>query len=123
MRQTPRNNRLSSVMEDSPGQDNSELTEQSTFSALASGKKTGSGESRSRGDERRVALGERSLAALTSGVSDSAWGSRRMGCKEYGSTGYHYMSSTQRRVSRYRKNAFITRHRLDYFMSTCENDG
>ncbi len=70
MKQTPRNNRLSSVLEgDSPGH-NSEITNNSTFSALASGQK------RSRSREQGRPLSEMSLAALTSGVSDAGWTSR-----------------------------------------------
>ena len=65
------NKRLSSVVEggmDSPA--NSETTLASDFSALASGKKMAVS-SETPGLERRITLGERSLAALTSGVADS----------------------------------------------------
>lgn len=69
----------------SPGfSENSEMTEQSSFSALASGKKRQSSKTWSPygkldgvdSMERRRTLGERSLAALTSGVADSGWDSK-----------------------------------------------
>lgn len=75
MRQVLRNNRLSNVMEDdSPGY--SEVTDNSTFSALASGKKTIVVSEAPREHERRRTLGERSLAALTSGMADTGSRSR-----------------------------------------------
>jgi len=72
--------RLSSMLEyDSPSGggggggaalDNSEVTQETTFSALATGKK------RSSESGRSLTLDKRSWAALTSGIADSGWRSR-----------------------------------------------
>ena len=88
-RQTPtaqrkRNARLSSVLETdgspgTPGLDNSEITEDTTFSALAKGDKGGRRSMDSPNERRRVptvTLRDRSWAALTSGVADAGFASR-----------------------------------------------
>ena len=67
------NYRLSNVVDrDSPGR-NSDGTASTTFSDLASGNKKGASHP---SDEMKLTLGKMSLAALTSGVADSAWDSR-----------------------------------------------
>ena len=76
MMRSLRNNRLSSVIGgDSPNGpgDTSEVgTENSSFSALATKKRSSSESAK----EKRRTLGERSLASLTSGVADTRWCSR-----------------------------------------------